>query len=124
MLALYLCSVCGKITLTVQDGEGTLVCCDQPMTRMEEKVSDAGKEKHLPVIEKTPAGIRVKVGEIPHPMEPEHFIQWIEVIGDNFLYTASLKPGEKPEKEFCLPGGNVRKVRAYCNKHGLWAKKL
>jgi len=127
MLSLYSCSTCGKMILVVQDGDGTLVCHDHPMTRLEEKSSDAGKEKHLPVIEKTPHGIRVKVGSVPHPMEKDHYIKWIEVIGDTFLYTATLKPGDKPEKEFTIetgnPSGQVRKVRISCNIHGIWANK-
>jgi superoxide reductase len=124
MLALYSCATCGKIVLVVQDGDGELVCCGKPMVRMEEKSVEAGKEKHLPVIERMPGGIRVKVGAIPHPMEPAHYIKWIEVIGDTFLYTATLSPGQKPEKEFALPsGGTVQKVRIYCNVHGVWATK-
>jgi superoxide reductase len=124
MLALYSCATCGKMVLVVQDGDGELVCCGKPMVRMEEKSTETGKEKHLPVIETIPGGIRVKVGSIPHPMEPAHYIKWIEVIGDTFLYTATLSPGQKPEKEFSLPaGGQVQKVRIYCNVHGVWAAK-
>jgi superoxide reductase len=124
MLALYSCPACNKMTLIVQDGEGTLVCCGKPMVRLEEKSTEAGKEKHLPVITKVPGGIRVNVGSIPHPMEKEHSIRWIEVIGDTFLYTATLSPGDKPEREFMLPkGGKVRKVRIFSNLHGAWATK-
>jgi len=127
MLSLYSCSTCGKKVLVVEDGKGALVCCGAPMTWMEEKSTETGKEKHLPVVEKTPRGIRVRVGAVPHPMENEHYIKWIEVIGDTFLYTATLAPGEKPEKEFCLEGTDplrhVKKVRIYCNVHGVWAMK-
>jgi superoxide reductase len=58
-------------------------------------------------------------------LEKEHYIKWFEVIGDTFLYTATLKPGEKPEKEFFLGNlsGQVRKVRINCNVHGIWAAK-
>ena len=115
------------MVLVVQDGKGELVCCKKPMVRQEEKSVEAGNEKHLPVIEKIPGGIRVKVGAVPHPMETEHYIKWVEVIGDTFLYTATLKPGDKPEKEFTIetgnPSGQVRKVRISCNIHGIWANK-
>jgi superoxide reductase len=123
MLALYKCEKCGKMVLVVQDGEGTLVCCQQPMVKVVEKTEDAGKEKHVPVIEKTANGIRVKVGAVPHPMEPAHHIKWIEVMGDRFLHTATLQPGEKPEKEFCVDIAQVQKVRIYCNIHGFWVNK-
>ncbi|MFA4877493.1 MAG: desulfoferrodoxin family protein [Methanoregula sp.] len=127
MLSLYSCATCNKMVLIVQDGEGILTCCGKPMSRLEEKNVEAGKEKHLPLIEQTLRGIRVKVGAVPHPMEKEHFIKWIEVIGDTFLYTGTLSPGEKPEMEFSLdvedPLRHVKKVRIYCNVHGIWANK-
>jgi superoxide reductase len=125
MLELFSCDTCKKIVLVVQDGDGELVCCKKPMTPLVEKSADAGKEKHLPVIEKVPGGIKVKVGSIPHPMEKEHYIKWIEVMGDTFLCTKSFQPGDKPEKEFAIPsGGKVVKVRIYCNVHGAWATKI
>ncbi len=48
--------------------------------------------------------------------------QWIEVIAGDDLFVHALKPGQKPEAEFCAPDTGV-KVRAYCNIHGLWKAK-
>jgi superoxide reductase len=123
MLEIYKCEKCGKMVLVVQDGEGTLVCCQQPMIRMAEKTDDAGKEKHVPVIQKTAKGIKVKVGAVPHPMEKEHYIKWIEVMGDTFLHASTLQPGGNPEKEFCVDIAHVQKVRIFCNVHGFWIHK-
>ncbi len=127
MLHLYSCPSCGQMTLTVQPGKGELVCCGKPMHKLEEKSTGTGNEKHLPVIENIPGGIRVKVGGVPHPMDKDHYIRWVEVIGDDFLYTMTFKPGEKPEKEIALSGSNprsrIRKVRIFCNVHGVWAVK-
>ncbi|HUU75817.1 MAG TPA: desulfoferrodoxin [Methanoregulaceae archaeon] len=123
MLELYKCENCGKIVLVVQDGEGNLDCCQQPMVRIAEKTDDAGMEKHVPVIEKTANGIRIKVGAVPHPMEKEHYIKWIEVMGDTFLNTATLQPGDKTEMEFCVDFAHVQKVRIFCNVHGFWKNK-
>ena len=39
------------------------------MELLVEKNNNAGMEKHVPVIEKTEAGIKVKIGSIEHPME-------------------------------------------------------
>jgi superoxide reductase len=50
------------------------------------KFEDVGKEKHVPVIEKMRSGIKVKVGSMPHPMEANHYIEWIEVIADGVVY--------------------------------------
>jgi superoxide reductase len=116
---IYKCAVCGNIVEMTHEGAGELVCCGQPMNLMEEKTNDAGKEKHVPVVEKTSNGIKVKIGSIPHPMEPEHYIEWIEVIADGVVYRKFLKPHDTPEAEFC-PQTSAIQVRAYCNIHGLW----
>jgi len=122
MLELYKCELCGQIVMIVTEGEGTLVCCGQPMIQIPEKHGDQeGKEKHVPVVEKTDAGIKVKVGSVPHPMVEDHYITRIAVIGETFLQVSTLKPGDAPEKEFYVPYDKVKKVRIYCNKHGLWA---
>jgi superoxide reductase len=47
------------------------------MQLMKENTVDASLEKHVPVIEKTSSGFKVKVGSVPHPMEQSHHIQWI-----------------------------------------------
>jgi superoxide reductase len=99
-----------------------MVCCGKPMTLQQEKNSDQGKEKHVPVVEKSAKGILVKVGSVPHPMEEKHYIEWIEVRSGNNVSVKWLLPGEKPEAEFCISDINV-KARAYCNVHGLWTNR-
>ena len=122
MLDVMKCNVCGKIIMVIHNGVGTSVCCNQPMELQIEKAEDQGKEKHLPVIEKTGNGIKVKVGSVPHPMEGEHYIEWIEVRSGNYLHVRGLQPGDSPEAEFPVSSPDV-KARSYCNKHGLWSDK-
>lgn len=122
MLQVYRCEKCGNIVKVVRGGVGDLVCCGQPMILEQEKMTDQGNEKHVPVIEKTANGILVKVGATAHPMLPEHHIEWIEVRYQDKLYVKKLEAGEKPEAEFCVPDVNV-KAREYCNVHGLWTNK-
>jgi superoxide reductase len=100
-------------------GQGELVCCKQPMTLLVEGSVDAALEKHVPVVEKTAAGIKVKVGSVPHPMEEKHYIEWIEVIADGRAYRQFLKPGDAPEATFNIEAAQVT-AREYCNLHGLW----
>jgi superoxide reductase len=121
-LEIYKCSVCGNITMVVHASGGVLVCCGKPMELQMEKTDDTGKEKHVPVIEKSANGVLVKVGSVAHPMEEKHYIEWIEVTSGKNLSVVGLKPGEKPEAEFCTADTNA-KVRAYCNVHGLWTNK-
>ncbi|MCX6688093.1 MAG: desulfoferrodoxin [Methanoregula sp.] len=122
MLEVLKCKVCGKIVMVIHNGGGTSVCCDQPMELQVEHAKDPGKEKHVPVIEKTKNGILVKVGEISHPMVEDHYIEWIEVIEGSYLHVKGLQPGDTPSAEFALTDTKV-KARAYCNKHGLWSNK-
>ena len=118
----YMCNVCGNIVEVLHAGAGELVCCGQPMELKAEKVEEEGDEKHVPVIEKTENGIKVKVGSEPHPMEEKHYIEWIQVIAGDVSYRKFLKPDEAPEAEFPLKDENVT-AREYCNVHGLWKSK-
>ena len=115
----YKCNVCGNIVEVLHVGKGELVCCGQPMELLQEKTADVGKEKHVPVVEFTDKGVKVKVGDVPHPMEEKHYIEWIEVITGEGSCRKFLKPGDKPEAEFELEFKKVV-TREYCNIHGLW----
>ncbi len=115
----YKCNICGNIVEVLHAGIGELVCCGQPMELLKEKTEDAGLEKHVPVIEKTEKGIKIKVGSIPHPMEEKHYIEWIEIIADGISYRKFLKPGDNPEAEFEIKAGKIE-AREYCSIHGLW----
>ncbi|MFA5034713.1 MAG: desulfoferrodoxin [Candidatus Margulisiibacteriota bacterium] len=124
-MGIYKCEVCGNIVEVLHGGDGELVCCGQPMKEFVENTVDAAKEKHVPVIAKTAAGYTVKIGAVPHPMEEKHYIEWIELIVDGRIYRQPLKPGDKPEAEFCVCGGGAAvTAREYCNLHGLWSAKL
>lgn len=116
----YKCEACGNIVAVMSAGGGGLQCCDcTTMKLMQEGTSDGAKEKHVPVIEKTPTGFKVKVGTVPHPMEEKHWIQWIELIADGRSYHKFLSPGDAPEAEFCIKADHVT-AREYCNLHGHW----
>ncbi|MBE9582436.1 MAG: desulfoferrodoxin [Proteobacteria bacterium] len=118
-LQVYKCGVCGNMVEVLHAGKGELVCCKQPMKLFVENTVDAAKEKHVPAVEKTAEGIKVKVGSVAHPMEEKHYIEWIEVIGDGRSYRQFLKPGDVPEAVFNIEAEQVT-VREYCNLHGLW----
>ncbi|RLG22285.1 desulfoferrodoxin [Methanosarcinales archaeon] len=135
---MYRCEVCGNILEVVHAGRCVPVCCEQPMKLLEPKTEDAGKEKHVPVVEYGKKLV-VKVGSVPHPMEENHYIEWIEVITDDAVYRKHLKSGDEPKAEFEIPAvkkvkgprccpmspavrrvPDVKAVREYCNVHGLW----
>jgi len=89
------------------------------MKLYQENTVNVAKEKHVPVIEKTAEGFKVKVGSVPHPMDQNHYIEWIEVIADGKAYRQFLNPGESPEASFAIKAEKAV-AREYCNLHGLW----
>ena len=95
-------------------------CCGKPLEFMEEKTADAATEKHVPVLEGTEGGIKIKVGSVEHPMTDDHYIMWIEVINGDYVNRKYLKPGDTPCAEFYVPEQPGLVLRAYCNLHGLW----
>lgn len=120
----YQCSICGNMVEAVADAPGKLVCCGKPMDLLIENTTDASLEKHVPVYSREGNAVTIKVGSIPHPMTPEHFIEWIEIRSGDRAQIKFLKPGDEPRAEFSCPPsypeGLQPIVRAYCNLHGLW----
>lgn len=115
------CEHCGNIVEMIEDKGVPVVCCGQIMTELVAGTSDGAREKHVPVYEVNGSTVLVKVGEVAHPMIPEHYIQWIVLQTKNGVQRCELKPGEKPEALFALcEGDEVVAVYAYCNLHGLW----
>ena len=119
VLEIYKCEKCGNIVEVLHAGAGDLVCCGENMKLIVENTVDAAKEKHVPVIEKTAAGYKVKVGSVAHPMEEKHYIEWVELVADGVAYRRFLRPGVAPEAEFCITAAKIT-AREYCNIHGLW----
>ena len=89
------------------------------MKLLKEKTEDEGFEKHVPIVQKTEAGVNVKVGSIQHPMEENHYIEWIEVIEGDRVIRKHLKPGEVPDVTFNIDTADII-AREYCTVHGLW----
>jgi len=122
-LEIYKCALCGNIVEVLHGAAGALTCCGQGMSLMTENTTDAATEKHVPVISISGNSVKVQVGSVPHPMQDEHYIEWIELIADGISYTQFLKPGEAPEATFEVAGASNLSVREYCNLHGHWAAK-
>ncbi len=118
-LEIYKCEACGNIVEVIHGGGGELVCCGEAMKKMVENTVDAAKEKHVPVIEKVEGGVKVKVGDVAHPMEEKHYIEWIEIIAEGKVDRQFLCIGEAPEAVFKTAAQNVT-AREYCSLHGLW----
>lgn len=118
------CMHCGNIVAVVKDSGVPVVCCGEPMKEIKAGEMDAAVEKHVPVYEVAGNIVNVTVGEVEHPMIPEHYIEWISIHTRQGNQRKELKPGEAPKVSFALcEGDEVIAVYAYCNLHGLWKKE-
>ena len=120
---IYRCSICGNIVEVLHFGGGILVCCGKPMELLQAKTENQGMEKHVPVIEESEGGVKVKVGLLPHPMEEGHYIEWIAIWVDGKIDRQFLKPGDAPEAFFAVKAEDITKTLEYCNVHGLWKSR-
>ena len=82
-LEVYKCTHCGNIVEVIHGGGASLVCCGENMKLMKEGSTDGAMEKHVPVIEKIEGGYKVTVGSVAHPMDENHYIEWIELLADH-----------------------------------------
>ncbi|HBM17204.1 MAG TPA: desulfoferrodoxin [Lentisphaeria bacterium] len=116
----FKCNLCGQVIEVMHGATGTLYCCNQEMVHLKENTVEASAEKHIPVLTDDGTHIKVSVGAVAHPMDIDHFIEWIEVINGDYVNRMYLKPGFRPEASFYVHKQPGLILRAYCNKHGLW----
>jgi len=91
-----------------------------------------GKEKHVPVILVTKecglipndcSDIHIKIGSTPHPMQDDHWIQWIDVYNNKkYIARHMLTPSMEPAVSVHIKRSLAGKLQVIesCNKHGRW----
>ena len=123
-LVIKKCTKCGAIVKIIEDCNCPcgIECCGEKMETLVPNTVDAAVEKHVPAVERVEDEILVRVGEVEHPMEKEHYIMWIAQVKDNRVTMVDLYPEQSTETRFpYIPGATIY---AYCNKHGLWKKDV
>ncbi len=117
----YRCKHCGQIVAIVKGTGVPIICCGEKMEEIVPGTVDAAVEKHVPVYEVADGKVTVTVGAVEHPMQEEHFIEWIALKTKAGNQRKALKPGDAPKAVFAIcDGDEVEAVFAYCNLHGLW----
>ena len=114
----YFCPICGNVIGLIDGDMAHVTCCGKSMELMEANTNDASQEKHVHVYEKVEDEIVVKVGEIEHHTEKDHYIMWIAQVSDNTTTRIRLYPEQGTEVRFKYITKSI--IYAYCNKHGLW----
>ncbi|CDC72400.1 MAG: desulfoferrodoxin family protein [Bacilli bacterium] len=119
----YYCKHCKNIITFVKEVNPNIVCCNEKMVELVPGSVDAAHEKHIPVVDINENKVTVCIGSVEHPMQVEHYIEWIILETTKGVYRKNLNPGEKPEATFVLEEGEkVVSTYEYCNLHGLWVK--
>lgn len=118
-----LCRSCGNLIEMINDSRVTPICCGANMEELTANSVEAATEKHIPVIEVNNNCATITVGSILHPMEEDHYIEWIYLETSKGIKRTKLNPKEEPIAKFALlEDETVVAAYAYCNLHGLWIK--
>ncbi len=118
----YKCPICGNVIGLIDGNPDNIICCGQKMEMLVANTVDASLEKHVPVYEIMDDEILVKVGEVEHPMQKEHYIMWIALVSEIETTRIRLFPEQSTEVRFKYVPGST--IYAYCNLHGLWKKDV
>ena len=125
MAKIIKCEDCASIVEVLAEGAGD--ACDSHMTLLEPQVEGDKAPKHKPVVEIDGDIVNIKVGEAQHPMDDDHYIQFIQLVVGNESYTKTLNPGEVPEASFFVGADKIDSndicALQYCNLHGLWSSE-
>lgn len=115
------CKHCGNIVAVVKESGVSVMCCGEKMEEIVPGTVDASKEKHVPVYKVEGNHVIVTVGEVEHPMQEDHYIEWVSIQTKFGNQRKLLQPNSKPEVCFTIcDGDEVEAVYAYCNLHSLW----
>lgn len=110
----YVCPVCGNVINTT--GEAVVSCCGITLPPLDPETPD---EEH---------GIKVEIVEdeyyvtVGHPMTKDHYISFLAAVSDQGIQLTKLYPEGNAEARFRI--SCVRKMYAYCNRHGLFMVKI
>ena len=117
----FICKHCGNIVAMVKSSGVPIMCCGEKMSEIVPGTMDASKEKHVPVYTIEGNTVNVAVGSVLHPMQPEHYIEWVSLQTRSGNQRKQLEPNDEPKVSFAITDGDEDvAVYAYCNLHGLW----
>ena len=106
----YVCPVCGNVIQT--SGEAVISCCGITLPPLEAEEPDDGHSLKVETVEDE------YYVTMNHSMTKEHYISFIAAISDQGVQLVKLYPEGNAEARFKI--SRVRKLYAYCNRHGLF----
>ena len=121
MAKILKCDDCGSIIQVLAEDDGDT--CDTHMFEFPAQTEGEKSPKHKPVVEIDGDKVTVKVGEAAHPMDDDHYIQFLIVEAGAEQYAKCFKPGDVAEATFTVNSTDDIKAFAFCNLHGLWSSE-
>ena len=109
----YVCPVCGNVIR--MSGEAVVSCCGITLPPLEPEQADDEHSMKVEIVEDE------YFVTMDHPMTKDHYISFIAAAMDQGEQFVKLYPEGNAEAGFKI--SRVRKLYAYCNRHGLFQMK-
>ena len=113
-MGFYVCPVCGNVVTAV--GKGSVSCCGIALPVQEAQPED---EAHTINVEPVEDEICVTIA---HPMTKSHYISFVAWVSNGRAELVKLYPEQDITVRFKKRGHGT--VYAYCNRDGLFSKRL
>ena len=110
----YVCPVCGNVIEAT--GEAVVSCCGITLPPLEAEACDAEHQIKKETVEDE------YYVTLDHPMTKEHYMSFIAAVSDDGIQLKKLYPEGPCEARFKIRA--VRKIYAFCNRHGLFLLKM
>ncbi|MCR4805407.1 MAG: helix-turn-helix domain-containing protein [Clostridia bacterium] len=110
----YVCPVCGNVIRAT--GEAVISCCGVTLPALEAEPAD---DDHAIRVEAVEDEYYVTVA---HPMTKDHYISFLAAVSDQGMQLVKLYPEGNAEARFKI--SRVRDLYAFCNRHGLFRRRV
>ncbi len=106
----YVCPVCGNVIQAT--GAAVISCCGVTLPALEPESADAAHAMRLETVEDE------YYVSMEHPMTKDHCISFLAAVSDMGVQLVKLYPEGSAGARFKID--RVKRVYAYCNRHGLF----
>lgn len=120
---IYFCRHCGNTVRILSEGEGVLMCCGTKMIKLYAQFPNQNDQIHQIKydLNKNKNEIKISIGSPLHPMQEDHFITWIEITWEHFVYQKSFDLlNDITPIILIYASENPKSIQFICNQHGLF----
>lgn len=110
----YVCPICGNVIHST--GNTVVSCCGVTLPALEPEEADDGHPVTLENVEDE------QFVTVRHPMTKQHFISFLAFVTSDRIQLVKLYPEGNAQTRFQLRGMGY--LYYYCNRHGLYRRKL